>query len=110
LRPSGTLDFCFPAAGFNALHYSSTYSDPKPVLLSGHLLTSYKKVMKIHTIIRPMRDERLKELLNSEERIALKVKTTEKKHVKYRFYNSIGVTPGKQWKQSQKNKCCHLIA
>lgn len=72
-------DFCLPVAGFNALHYSSTYFDPKPVFLSGHLLTSYKKVTKIHTIIKPMREERLKALLHSEERLALKVKTIEKK-------------------------------
>lgn len=71
-------DFCLPVAGFNALHYSSTYFDPKPVFLSGHLLTSYKKFVKIHTIIKPMRDERLKALLNSEESLALKVKITEK--------------------------------
>lgn len=72
-------DFCLPVAGFNALHYSPTHFDPKPVLFSGHLLTSDKKIMKIHTVIKHLRDERLKALLNFEERLALKLKTTEKK-------------------------------
>lgn len=70
--------FCLSMASFNVLHYLHTYFDSKPVFLSGHL-TSYKKVMKINTIIEHMRDERLKATLNSEERLDLKIKTTEKK-------------------------------
>lgn len=36
-------------------------------------------MVKNHTIIRPVRDESLKALLNSEERLALKMKAIEKK-------------------------------
>lgn len=102
-------DFCLPVADFNALFYSSTYFDQKTVFLSGHLLTNDKKAIKIRTIIKPLKDERLKALLNSKERLALEVKTIQKKTRETR-YNSIGVTAGKQqWEYLQKNKCCHLI-
>lgn len=79
LEALGDSHFCLPVASFNVLHYSVAYFDPKPVFSSGQPFKSSKKVMKIHTIITPMRDESLKALLNSEERLALKVKAIEKK-------------------------------